>query len=216
MAAGSNLACSPASGGRGERRRHGTQRKKEKRGLLPENTGHHQPPLTLPAPQVRSPPAALQASSGDASRTASPRLGSRDWGASGGSLAPHVARALSAFLLFSRAPQTPQLPCFHRPQLAPPPRFSAMQLQGSLFPRLRIPTLSHSERRRAGGGGGRRRRGRRRLRQVSVRAATRSPHVSRASRHRGAEAKVRPGWGGEAIRSRSRASALQATVAAGP
>ncbi|KAL6076994.1 hypothetical protein STEG23_028777 [Scotinomys teguina] len=41
-----------------------------------------------------------------------------------------------------------------------------MQLQGSLFPRLRIPKLSHSERRRAGGGGGRRRRERKRLRQV--------------------------------------------------
>lgn len=48
---------------------------------------------------------------------------------------------------------------------------------------------------------------------MSVPAATRSPHVSRATRRQGAEAKVRPGWGGEAIRSRSRASALQATVA---
>lgn len=156
---------------------------------MPENTGHQLPPLTLPAPQVLAPPAASKLGSGDASRTPSPRLGSRDWGESGASLTPLVARALSAFRLFSRAPQTPQLPRFHRPQLAPPPRFSAMQLQGSLFPRLRIPTPSHLERRRAGGGGSMRRRGRRRLGQVSVRAAARSPHVSGAARHPGAEAK---------------------------
>lgn len=69
---------------------------------------------------------------------------------------PRRARAFCS-LLFSWAPQNRQLPRFLSPQLAPPPslppRFSAMQLQGSLFPRLQIPTLPDSEGRwRAGGG----------------------------------------------------------------
>lgn len=162
---------------------------------MPANTGHQLPPLTLPAPQVLEPPAASKLASGDASRTPSPRLGSQDWGASGVSLTPpRCTRAFRFSAIFQGSPD-PQLPRFHRPQLAPPPRFSAMQLQGSLFPRLRIPTPSHLERRRAGGGGSTRRRGRRRLGQVSFRAAARSPHVSGAARHPGAEAKS-PSRGG--------------------
>lgn len=58
MAAVSDQVASPASGGWEKRSRHRTQRKREKRGLLPENTGHQLPPLTLPAPQVLALPAA--------------------------------------------------------------------------------------------------------------------------------------------------------------
>lgn len=159
---------------------------------MPETASRRQPPPTLPAPQVRAQPAASQPGSGRASRAPRGRAGPRGLGRGGGPRTLQVARALPASLLFSWTPQNPQLPGFHRPQLAPLPRFSAMQLQGSLFPRLRIPTLPDSERRRAGGGGRRRRR--RRLGQVSVPAAAGSPSVSSAARHPGAEA---GGPGGE-------------------
>lgn len=128
--------------------------------------------------------------------------------------APHVARALSVPLLFSWAPQNPG---FHRPQLAapPPPRFSAMQLQGSLFPRLRIPTLPDSEGRRRAGGDAKGRRGR--LGQVSVLAAAGSPNGSPAARSRGRrrEAWVRRGASPRPLGGRERwASELRATAAA--
>lgn len=113
------------------------------------------PPAASPTPL---PPSSRAARAAQPGRAARPGRRAPPRGAGGPPGSPRRA-ALSAALLFSWAPQNPQLPRFHRPQLAPaPPRFSAMQLQGSLFPRLRIPTLPDSGRRRraggAGGGGG--------------------------------------------------------------
>lgn len=126
-----------------------------------------------PCSQVRSQPAASEPSQGGASRAPSGNCREPATRRVRDPRAPHVARALSVPRLFSWAPQNPR---FHRPQLAappPPPRFSAMQLQGSLFPRLRIPTLPDWEGRRRAGGDAKGRRGR--LGQVSVVAAAGSP-----------------------------------------
>ena len=68
-----------------------------------------------------------------------------------------TARAPAVPLLFFWSPQNLQFPRFHGPRLAPPlpppRRFSAMQLQGSLFPRLQIPAPPDSAGRRGRGGG---------------------------------------------------------------
>lgn len=157
-------------GGRGEETTQQTgETEKERQELLPETAGSLRRPSLLPKSAL-SPPPPSPAWAARPGRRA-PKAGSLGPGRVGGPRAPHVVRALPVPLLFSWAPRNPQLPRFHRPQLAPPPpRFSAMQLQGSLFPRLRSPTLPDPEgRRRAGGGGRRGRRGR--PGQVSVPAA---------------------------------------------
>lgn len=67
-----------------------------------------------------------------------------------------TTRAPAVPLLFFWSPQNLQFPRFHGPRLVPPlpppRRFSAMQLQGSLFPRLQIPAPPDSEGRRGRGG----------------------------------------------------------------
>lgn len=141
----------PASGGRGQEQAQQTERqRKTGRDYCPKPPAAAASP-TLPAPtSAHSPPRPSPARAARPGRRA-PGVRSRGPGRVGGPRARHVARAraLSVPLLGSWAPQNPQLPRSHRPQLAPPPRFSAMQLQGSLFPRLRIPTPPGSQ----GGGG---------------------------------------------------------------
>ena len=184
--------------GAGERSRHSIQRdRKRGRDYCPKLLAASclRRPSRLPksarSPQPRSP-----------GREARPRpgtgtVGSQVPGSIGSLWAPRVACALSVPLLFSWAPRNLQLPRFHRPRLPPrppPPRFSAMQLQGSLFPRLRIRTPPDSEGRWRAGGGGVEEEGAG-LGQVSVLAAAGSPNVNPAAR---CPWWGEAGWGGEA------------------
>ena len=148
----------PASGGRGEETppQTGRQRKRGRNYCPKPPAGSADPPCS----PSRAQPAASESGSGGASRAPSAEGGEPGTRARRGPAgSPRRARAFGPSAIFLSSPEPP-LPRFHRPQLAPPPpppppRFSAMQLQGSLFPRLRSPTLPDSEgRRRAGGAGG--------------------------------------------------------------
>ncbi|XP_040353818.1 transcription initiation factor TFIID subunit 4-like [Herpailurus yagouaroundi] len=150
----------PASGGRGEETppQTGRQRKRGRNYCPKPPAGSADPPCS----PSRAQPAASESGSGGASRAPSAEGGEPGTRARRGPAgSPRRARAFGPSAIFLGSPEPP-LPRFHRPQLAPPPpppppppRFSAMQLQGSLFPRLRSPTLPDSEgRRRAGGGEG--------------------------------------------------------------
>lgn len=189
---GAALLLLPGGGGEETTPQTG-ETEKERQELLPETAGSLRRPSLLPKSAL-SPPPPSPARAARPGRRA-PKAGSLGPGRVGGPRAPHVVRALPVPLLFFWAPRNPQLPRFHRPQLAPPPpppRFSAMQLQGSLFPRLRSPTLPDSEgRRRAGGSGRRGRRGR--PGQVSVPAAAASLRGGPAARRPGEEARGRAG-----------------------
>lgn len=193
----------PASGGRGDETTPQTgETEKERQELLPETAGSLRRPSLLPKSALSPPPLnpARAARPGRRARKAGSLGPGRVWGPR----APHVVRALPVPLLFSWAPRNPQLPRFHRPQLEPPPppppRFSAMQLQGSLFPRLRSPALPDSEgRRRAGGGGRRGRRGRPGQVSVPAAASLRGSPAAPPPGARGGGGKT-PGWGAEAQR----------------
>lgn len=203
--------------GLGERSRHRTQRKKEKRGLLPANTGHQLPPLTLPPPQVLAPPAASKLASGDASRTPSPRLGSRDWGASGVSLTPpRCTRAFrfSAIFLGSPDPAIASLP-------SPATRTAAEIFRNATAGVvISSPTdpdafpLGEEEEGRWG-------REHEEEGEEKARPGERPCHRPESPRQRGGQApggggkNLRPGEGGEDIRSSSWESALEATASAG-
>lgn len=158
LRSGSVLLLLPGAGGRS---RHSIQRdRKRGRDYCPQLLAASclRRPSRLPKSARSLPPRSPARETRPGLRTGT--VGSQVLGSIGSLRAPRVACALSVPLLFSWAPRNLQLPRFHRPRLAPPPppRFSAIQLQGSLFPRLRIRTPPDSEGRwRAGGGGWRRR-----------------------------------------------------------